>query len=299
MPPRLIRLAVTLGLVAAAGAAAAQPSSCAEALQTAERQYRDQVYSAVEPTLRACRLPSPAPRFQLVQAYRLVALASIKQGLVDAARAAVWQLLQADPTYRADPLADLPVYVDVVEAVRREHAASGRVDGPAPAPPGAPDTGGPDAAPVDLNTASAEALEAVPGIGPALAARIVAYRAETGPFATVDELEAVRGIGPRTIERMRPYLTVSNRRVVRTVVGGGVPAAGAPAERGAPRGRVDLNAATAAELEALDGIGPVLAGRILAFRAENGPFRTVADLLNVRGIGPRTLERLRPQLAVE
>jgi competence protein ComEA len=56
---------------------------------------------------------------------------------------------------------------------------------------------------------------------------------------------------------------------------------------------VDVNRASAAELETLPGIGPALARRIMESRAEDGPFRTADDLLRVRGIGPATLERIR------
>ncbi len=61
---------------------------------------------------------------------------------------------------------------------------------------------------------------------------------------------------------------------------------------------VDLNRAGAAELDALPGIGPVLAGRILQHRAAHGPFRDPAELLAVPGIGPRLFARLRPLVAV-
>lgn len=61
---------------------------------------------------------------------------------------------------------------------------------------------------------------------------------------------------------------------------------------------LDLNSATAAELETLPGIGPALAGRIVAYREEHGPFTSVEDLLQVSGIGPATLERLRPLVYV-
>jgi competence protein ComEA len=62
---------------------------------------------------------------------------------------------------------------------------------------------------VDLNRASAEELRAVPGIGPALSERIVKFREENGPFRRVDDLLKVRGIGEKSLEKMRPYLTVS------------------------------------------------------------------------------------------
>ena len=59
---------------------------------------------------------------------------------------------------------------------------------------------------------------------------------------------------------------------------------------------LDLNAATAAELDALPGIGPVLAARIVEHRRRHGAFRSVEELLSVPGIGPRLLARLRPAL---
>lgn len=60
--------------------------------------------------------------------------------------------------------------------------------------------------PVDINHASAQELEAVPGIGPALARRIVAFRQANGRFACVDDLTRVPGIGPKTLESMRDWL---------------------------------------------------------------------------------------------
>ena len=70
------------------------------------------------------------------------------------------------------------------------------------------------------------------------------------------------------------------------------PAAGPPA---AP---VDLNRAAAADLDTLPGVGPATAAAIIAWRQENGGFRRVEDLLEVPGIGPARLERLRPHVRV-
>ncbi len=61
---------------------------------------------------------------------------------------------------------------------------------------------------------------------------------------------------------------------------------------------VNVNEADWPELSVLPGIGPVLAQRIVASREQDGPFRSVDDLRRVRGIGPITLERLRPHIAV-
>ncbi|OYX54375.1 MAG: hypothetical protein B7Y93_06435 [Micrococcales bacterium 32-70-13] len=61
---------------------------------------------------------------------------------------------------------------------------------------------------VNLNTADAVALETLPGVGPAIAARIIAWRDANGPFRSVDELTAVSGIGERTLEGLRDRATV-------------------------------------------------------------------------------------------
>ena len=74
---------------------------------------------------------------------------------------------------------------------------------------GAGDGGAAGSGPVvDLNTADAAALTTLPGIGPALAARIVAHRDSAGPFPDLDALTAVRGIGPATVARLRDRVRV-------------------------------------------------------------------------------------------
>ncbi len=60
-----------------------------------------------------------------------------------------------------------------------------------------------------------------------------------------------------------------------------------------PDGRMDINSASAEDLERLPGIGPALAGAIISYREAHGPFATVEELLLVKGIGPATLERVR------
>lgn len=59
---------------------------------------------------------------------------------------------------------------------------------------------------------------------------------------------------------------------------------------------IDLNVATAQQLEALPGVGPVLAARIVAHRTERGPFQTVEDLLDVPGIGEAKLAQMRDSI---
>jgi competence ComEA-like helix-hairpin-helix protein len=62
--------------------------------------------------------------------------------------------------------------------------------------------------------------------------------------------------------------------------------------------RIDLNRADAQQLQQIAGIGPVLSEAIVAWREENGPFRRTEDLLQVPGIGEKTLEAIRDELVI-
>jgi len=75
-----------------------------------------------------------------------------------------------------------------------------------------------------------------------------------------------------------------------------VPSTGENAE---PHLVVSLNRATVEELDALPGIGEVLAGRIVAYRDAHGPFQSIDELTSVEGIGPTLLEELRPYLTLD
>lgn len=68
----------------------------------------------------------------------------------------------------------------------------------------------PTRAPLDLNRATAEELETLPGIGAAKAAAILAAREAQGGFTSIDELEAVRGIGPALLAKLRPLVVVGS-----------------------------------------------------------------------------------------
>lgn len=61
---------------------------------------------------------------------------------------------------------------------------------------------------------------------------------------------------------------------------------------------ININTATQAELETLTGIGPVIAKAIIRFRLENGPFKEIAEIQSVAGIGPVTFEKIQPNITV-
>jgi competence protein ComEA len=87
--------------------------------------------------------------------------------------------------------------------------------------------------PVHLNEASAAELCALPGIGPAKAARIVAWRQAHGGFRRVKDQRRVRGIGAKTVDRLRPLLTLESRPPAPSP-----PTAAAAAPAASPRGRL-------------------------------------------------------------
>jgi competence protein ComEA len=80
--------------------------------------------------------------------------------------------------------------------------------GPAAEVPGATGSDPSSGSLININTAGATELEALSGIGEVLAAAIVDYRTDNGPFASVDDLESVSGIGPATLEEIRDQVTV-------------------------------------------------------------------------------------------
>jgi competence protein ComEA len=71
---------------------------------------------------------------------------------------------------------------------------------------------------VNVNTATAEQLQLLPKIGPAMAERIIAFRETNGPFKKVDELVAVRGIGEKSLQALRPYVVTEGKTTLSTKV---------------------------------------------------------------------------------
>ena len=76
--------------------------------------------------------------------------------------------------------------------------------------------------PIDLNEATAEQLQQLPGIGPALAQRIVDFRQQHGPFQRVEDLLKVRGIGEKSFEKLRRLVTVRERSTGATATAGSI-----------------------------------------------------------------------------
>jgi len=158
---------------------------------------------------------------------------------------------------------------------------------------------------VELNTATRSELMQLPGIGAGRADKILAYRESNGAFQSVEELRAVNGIGDITLQRLKPLIHVDaaeeapeeplrlSRKPVESA-----PTRTSTSKKPVPGGPVNLNQASAAELQRLPGIGPTLAQRIVDQR-QRQPFTSVEDLRKVGGIGVKKLEQLRPLVVVQ
>lgn len=116
------------------------------------------------------------------------------------------------------------------------------------------------------------------------------------PLAAAGALLALLALTALARPRRGPPAPV---RVASVEVSRGETQGGEQRERLLGEEPIDVNAATAADLELLPRIGPTLSRRIVEERERGGRFGTVDELTRVRGIGPRTLDRLRPLLVVE
>jgi competence protein ComEA len=177
---------------------------------------------------------------------------------------------------------------------------------------------GPALAGVDINSATAEELETLPGIGASKAAAIVEYRTQNGPFTSVDQLDDVSGIGPSTLEALRSEVILGKPGTPSAEGGSGSTksskseaapkseasskaettksegaASATPTAAASASCAVNINTADAAALDALPGIGASKAAAIVQSRMESGPFASCDDLARVSGIGASTLESLR------
>ncbi|HEX2248827.1 MAG TPA: ComEA family DNA-binding protein [Gemmatimonadales bacterium] len=157
---------------------------------------------------------------------------------------------------------------------------------------------------IDVDNASAAELTRLPKVGPRLAKVILANREEHGPFGSVAGLDRVPGIGPALLKSIEPHVIFSGKagqRVSAAMISDAKilscdrQAANPPRCQPAP---LNINTATASELDALPGIGPAKAAAILRYREEHGAFTGTEDLALVPGFGPALVSNLESRISV-
>lgn len=181
---------------------------------------------------------------------------------------------------------------------------------------------------IDIRVADAEELILLPGIGEKRAADIIAYR-HNKQFESTEELLNIKGIGSKTFLNMKQMLlqfgttgagvtdksklddlqskesvsdnstgTFAKQELDETK---GIAKKGYDAEKSVSDdnpGIIHLNTASRQDLTALDGIGEKKADAILAYRKQIGKFTSIEQLIEVKGIGPKTLEKNRHRLSL-
>ena len=154
---------------------------------------------------------------------------------------------------------------------------------------------------VDIRTAAKEDLLLLPGIGEKRAQDILDRRAQK-QFESLNELLEIKGIGAKTFAKLLPMLVPFGEapRVETESIAPAQKTVQAPAAT--PKSQltnmVNLNSASLDELCTLPGIGVVKAQAILDYRSENGVFQTIEDITKVKGIGAKTLEKIRSRLSI-
>ncbi|KQC08173.1 MAG: hypothetical protein APR54_04925 [Candidatus Cloacimonas sp. SDB] len=142
----------------------------------------------------------------------------------------------------------------------------------------------------DLNTVTAKELTSIPGIGEKRAADIINYR-ETNGFSSRSELLNIKGIGEISYQKIENWFyEFENEKNI-------TPVKEIAEKNETPDNiKINLNSANEKELCKLKGIGPDKAGKIVKLRDKLGRFSEVDELLQIKGIGIKTLDKIRSDI---
>ncbi|MDP8201205.1 MAG: helix-hairpin-helix domain-containing protein [Candidatus Tenebribacter burtonii] len=143
----------------------------------------------------------------------------------------------------------------------------------------------------DLQNITKEELITIPGIGEKKAEDILRYKEENG-FQTKTELMNIKGIGKKTFDKIEKYFIDLGFEDSTTTV---IPVR--KAINSIPN-KININTAGKNELTKITGIGPSKAEKIIAFREKIGRFEKKEDLLQIKGIGEKTLEKMKNQITL-
>ncbi|MEJ5256863.1 MAG: ComEA family DNA-binding protein [Fervidobacterium sp.] len=159
---------------------------------------------------------------------------------------------------------------------------------------------------IDINTASLEELQTLPGIGPSKARAIVKYR-EKQQFSKIEDIMNVPGIGEKTFEKLKDRIKVSipnnqslqntnQTLVTNNAENQPTNTYSTPPSINKTEQKININTAGIEELQKLPGIGPAKAQEIINYRTKNGPFRSIDEIMNVKGIGEKTFEKMKDMI---
>lgn len=146
---------------------------------------------------------------------------------------------------------------------------------------------------ININEADIETLKELKGVGPKTALKIYNYRDEIGKFNSLTELTNVKGIGKKTLAKLLPNLTIIGDSATIYSFVKSSKAAGVPDDS-----PVNINTASASKLKNLYRVGSVTAQKIIDYRKKNGPFTKKEDIMQIKGIGTGTFEKIKHRIII-
>jgi len=145
---------------------------------------------------------------------------------------------------------------------------------------------------ININEADIETLGELPGIGPKKAKTIFDYREKIGKFKSLIELTEVKGIGKKTLAKLLPYLEmIGDSTEVKAFL--------IVEETIEILGKININSASKSYLMSLTGIGEGKANAIIEYRKTNGPFKSIEEIKNVKGIGEGIYQKIKDRIMIK
>lgn len=162
---------------------------------------------------------------------------------------------------------------------------------------------------LELNTANADALQQLPGIGPSMAEKILAYRDELGGYSYPEQLMDIPGIGEAKLNNLLPFISIDAALAKLPIakpltqpqhfMESPEPDTALWPIKLKPHEKIEINAANVPQLQRLPGIGLAFAERIEGYRQRLGGFYSIAQLREVSGIGEAKYNSIVPHLNLD
>jgi competence protein ComEA len=209
------------------------------------------------------------------------------------------KIIAGRPYTKVDDLAKAGVPAKAIAAIRTKVHVGEKAGAKAKAKPAGTTEPKAKSEKVNLNTADAAALEDLPGIGPAHAKAIIEGR----PYKSIDDLERVKGLGKARIDKLKDLVTTTAPASIKIATSKTNTKTGSRSTGATTKDmpkvkageKVNINTASKEELDVLPGIGPVLAERII----EGRPFKTIEDVMKVKGIKDGEFSKIKDMITVK
>ena len=151
---------------------------------------------------------------------------------------------------------------------------------------------------ININIADIETLAELPGIGPAKAQAIFEYRTQQESLSSLIEMTNIKGIGKKTLAKLLPHLEmIGDSAEVYAFVAEETPTTDTAFTSGVTE-KININSASKSHLMSLTSIGEGKANAMIEYRKTNGPFKSIEEIKNVKGIGEGIYQKIKGKIKV-